>query len=90
MHFSFYSWDEFAKYDLPATINYILTYTQAPTLSYIGHSQGTTIAFAEFSRNQTLASKIELFIALAPVAFIGNIEGALKYLSYFTGEIEVS
>ena len=86
---SFYSWDELAKFDMPATLLYILNYTQSSSLSYVGHSQGTTIAFAEFSRNQTLASKVDLFIALAPVAYVGNMVSPLRYLSYFTGEIEV-
>jgi lysosomal acid lipase/cholesteryl ester hydrolase len=78
-----------AKYDIPATLNHILNYTQSSSLSYVGHSQGTTIAFAEFSRNQTWASKVDLFIALAPVAFVGNMVSPLRYLAHFTGEIEV-
>jgi lysosomal acid lipase/cholesteryl ester hydrolase len=89
IYFSFHSWDDFAKSDIPATLNYILNFTKSSSLSYVGHSQGTTIAFAEFSRNQTWASKVDLFIALAPVAYVGNMVSPLKYLSYFTGEIEV-
>jgi lysosomal acid lipase/cholesteryl ester hydrolase len=34
-----FSWDEMAKYDLPTHINYVLSYTGASTLSYIGHSE---------------------------------------------------
>ncbi|CAH8624915.1 unnamed protein product [Schistosoma haematobium] len=34
-----FSWDEMGKYDLPATLIYILNYTNAEKLSYIGHSQ---------------------------------------------------
>ena len=37
--FSFY---ELGKYDLPAVIDYITTFTDVPNLTYIGHSQGTT------------------------------------------------
>ena len=32
--------DEMAKYDLPAFVEYILNTTRASQLSYIGHSQG--------------------------------------------------
>jgi hypothetical protein len=32
---------------------------------------------------------VDIFIALAPVAYVGNMISPLKYLSYFTGEIEV-
>ena len=58
-------------------------------ISYVGHSQGTTIGFAAFSQNQTLAAKVDLFIALAPVATVGNMKSPIKYLSYFSGGIQV-
>jgi pimeloyl-ACP methyl ester carboxylesterase len=64
------SWDDMALYDLPATVEHVLSVTQQPTLAYVGHSEGTTQAFAGFSRNQTLASRVSLFVALAPVAFV--------------------
>lgn len=32
-----------AKYDLPATIDFILKKTGQEKLHYVGHSQGTTI-----------------------------------------------
>ena len=41
--FSFGSLDEMAKYDLPATINFIIEKTKQEQLYYVGHSQGTTI-----------------------------------------------
>ena len=56
---------------------------------YAGHSQGTMIAFAEFSRNKILAKKIKKFFGLAPVAYLGNMESPLKYLARFTSEFEV-
>ena len=85
-----HSWDDMAKSDLPATIDYILKYTKSSSLSYVGHSQGTTIGFAEYSRNQTWVSKVDIFIALAPVAYVGNMISPLRYLADFTGEIEVA
>lgn len=41
--FFFDSVDEMAKYDLPATINFIVEKTGQKRLYYVGHSQGTTI-----------------------------------------------
>ena len=62
-----------AKYDLPATLDYIERITGQDQLVYIGHSQGTLIAFAALSTNPEFAKKIKLFIALAPIVTIGNI-----------------
>ncbi|RIA91353.1 sterol esterase-like protein [Glomus cerebriforme] len=61
-----YSMDEMAIYDLPDTIDYILDITGAPSLSYIGFSQGTAQCFASLSINPKLNKKVNLFIALAP------------------------
>ena len=74
-----FSWDEMAQYDLPAEINHILDTSGASDLSYIGHSQGTTQAFAAFSLPEfsEMAEKVRVHIALAPVAFVGNTESIL-------------
>ncbi|CAG8630060.1 9951_t:CDS:2 [Acaulospora morrowiae] len=61
-----YSMDEFALYDLPDTIDHILGITGAPSLTYIGFSQGTAQAFAALSINPKLNDKVNLFVALAP------------------------
>lgn len=76
-----FSWDEMAIHDLPSMINYALNHTNQKDLFYIGHSQGTMIAFSELSLNQDLAKKIKLFLALGPVAVVANIESPIKYLS---------
>ena len=80
-----------AKFDLPATIDYIQNITGQDQLVYIGHSQGTLIAFAAFSTNPELAKKISLFIALAPIVTIGNIKDPyLKALAEIITAIDVS
>jgi lysosomal acid lipase/cholesteryl ester hydrolase len=58
--------DEFAFYDIPNSIDYILSTTGAASLSYIGFSQGTAQAFATLSIHPTLNQKVDVFIALAP------------------------
>eukprot|EP00301_Raphidiophrys_heterophryoidea_P018602 c3601_g1_i1.p1 GENE.c3601_g1_i1~~c3601_g1_i1.p1 ORF type:complete len:458 (-),score=109.97 c3601_g1_i1:488-1813(-) len=67
-----FTWDEMALFDLPAEFDYILGHTGASTLSYIGHSEGTTQAFAGFSMIPSLAERVNVFIALAPIAFVGH------------------
>jgi pimeloyl-ACP methyl ester carboxylesterase len=75
-----WSFDEMAKYDLPAQIEYALaTNGAAEDLVYIGHSQGTMQAFIAFSGvyNPEIISKVTLFIALAPVAYVGHVSSPL-------------
>lgn len=72
MPFFFFSWQEMADYDLPAMINYVLNVTGREQLFYVGHSQGTLIAFTGFSDNPALGNKIKAFIALAPVYTLNN------------------
>lgn len=76
-----WSWDDMARYDLPTMLNYVLRVTGRQKLSYIGHSQGTLIAFAQFSHDHVLASKVQSFIALGPIVTVGHIQGVAKYLS---------
>ncbi|CEM20070.1 unnamed protein product [Vitrella brassicaformis CCMP3155] len=46
-----YTWQHMAMYDIPASIQYVLTHTRshADGLIYVGHSQGTTQFFASQS-----------------------------------------
>ena len=37
-----FTWDEMAKYDLPAMIEFVLEFTGQEDLFYAGHSMGTT------------------------------------------------
>lgn len=61
-----FSIDDFAFHDIPDSIEYILHYTQQPSLSYIGFSQGTAQAFASLAVHPKLNDQVNVFIALAP------------------------
>ncbi|XP_030741797.1 gastric triacylglycerol lipase isoform X2 [Echinops telfairi] len=76
-----FSFDEMAKYDLPATIKFIVKKTGQESLHYVGHSQGTTIGFIAFSTNPKLAKRIKTFYALAPVAMVKYTKSLLNKLS---------
>ncbi|KAH7484366.1 hypothetical protein PRIC1_003675 [Phytophthora ramorum] len=52
-----FSWEDMGKYDLPAEIDYVLNEAQSSTLSFVGHSEGTSQAFVGFSIDQKLAQK---------------------------------
>lgn len=75
-----FSFDEMAKYDLPASINFILNKTGQENVYYVGHSQGTTIGFIAFSQNPELAKRIKVFFALAPVVLTRFCESPLSIL----------
>lgn len=61
-----FSMDQFAFHDIPDSIEYVLSTTSQPSLSYIGFSQGTAQAFATLSIHPTLNDMVDVFIALAP------------------------
>nr|KAJ3421547.1 hypothetical protein HK105_003158 [Polyrhizophydium stewartii] len=61
-----FSIDQLALCDLPDAVEYILRVTGAPSLSYIGFSQGTAQGFSALSLSPNLNRQINLFIALAP------------------------
>jgi len=65
--------------DLPTFIDFILETTGLETISYVGHSEGTTQMFLGASLNpEYFSSRINLFVALAPVASTAHI--ANKYI----------
>ncbi|XP_069467376.1 lysosomal acid lipase/cholesteryl ester hydrolase-like isoform X2 [Ambystoma mexicanum] len=77
-----FSFDEMAKLDLPAVINFIVNKTGQEQIYYVGHSQGTTIGFIAFSTMPELAKKIKMFFALAPVATISFSSSPLVKLGH--------
>merc|ERR1712060_342926 len=64
--------------DLPTFIDFILETTSLSNLSYIGHSEGATQMFLGASLNpDSFNEKVNLFIALAPVASTVHISNPI-------------
>lgn len=84
-YWDFYQEDMGLK-DLPTFIDHILETTALDNISYVGHSEGTTQMFMGASLNPDyFTEKINLFVALAPVAStanipVGYIREAAKYI----------
>ena len=76
---------EFGKYDVPNSIDYVLKHTGTETLSFVGHSQGTTQMFCALALNEEyLKSRVNLFVALGPVIRMSHaqsdfFEAVVKY-----------
>ncbi|KAL7057513.1 hypothetical protein AAHC03_017182 [Spirometra sp. Aus1] len=84
-----FSWDNMAHNDLPATIEFVLNQTGKDKLFYVGHSQGSQIAFAKFNSDAVLRSKIAAMVALAPVAYLANVKGPIRFLSAVCKELDL-
>ncbi|XP_041517270.1 tear acid lipase-like protein [Microtus oregoni] len=77
-----FSYDYHIKYDLPATIDFIVNKTGQKQIYYVGHSQGTLLAFGAFSTNPQLAQKIKLSFLLAPVATVKYVSGVIPAIRF--------
>ena len=78
------------KYDLDASLDYVLQQTSEKSVYYVGHSQGTLIMFSKLANEAKFASKIKQFHALAPVGTVKNVTGFLRYIAdnlYFETEV---
>nr|XP_020751482.1 LOW QUALITY PROTEIN: gastric triacylglycerol lipase [Odocoileus virginianus texanus] len=76
-----FSYDEMIKYDLPATIDFFVKKIGQKQVYYVGYSLGTTVGFIAFSTNPTLAEKIKVFYALAPVATVKYTQSLFNKLA---------
>ncbi|XP_021966606.1 lipase 3 [Folsomia candida] len=75
-----FSWHEMGMYDIPASIDYILTATSAPSLYYVGHSMGCTAFFVAMSERPEYNAKVKLMSALAPATFMPNTKSLVVRL----------
>ncbi|KAJ7377378.1 hypothetical protein OS493_029738 [Desmophyllum pertusum] len=83
-----WSFQEMAKYDIPAMLEHALNVSGQAQLFYIGHSQGTLVGFTGFSANPELAKKVKLFIALAPIFYLTHTAKIMRDLAFTFNPIE--
>ncbi|KAM3961984.1 lipase 1-like [Aphomia sociella] len=69
---------ELGYYDYPAFIDYVLNKTNEQNLTVIGHSQGTSTFFVMCSLRPDYNDKVNIIIALAPIAFLNNMRGPVN------------
>ena len=68
-----FSFDQMAKYDLPAFINFVKNRDGVEKVDYIGHSQGTLIYFLNYMNDPEFMEKnINKFVAVGTVPNVNN------------------
>ncbi|XP_007644644.1 tear acid lipase-like protein isoform X1 [Cricetulus griseus] len=77
-----FSFDEQIKFDIPAIIDFIVNKTGQKQIYYVGHSQGTLLAYGAFATNPQLAQKIKANLALTPVVTTRYLSGAFRTIAY--------
>lgn len=83
-----FSFDEMARFDLPAMLDYVKNQTEVKKLHYLGHSMGTTVFFALMSSKPEYQQRIASMVALAPVATVTSITSPIKYLAPLVNELQ--
>lgn len=85
-----FSWHESGVYDMPATIDYMLDQTGMEKVTVVGHSMGSTICYVLLSIKPEYNDKVDLVVALAPVAvFSHQFRGPLTIGLQFGKEVLV-
>lgn len=79
-----YSFQELGEYDLPVLIETALNVSKVKKLAFMGHSEGTTQMFYALSQHEdSIASKVNLFIACAPIVRFKNAPLAIQLTKWF-------
>lgn len=73
-----WSMQDYAKYDVPAMVQFVKMKTNARKIALVAHSQGTTQSFMALSRESyggipDLGTSISSFSALAPAVYAGPL-----------------
>ncbi|CAD6231467.1 GSCOCG00001423001-RA-CDS [Cotesia congregata] len=85
-----FSYHEIAIFDVAEMIDYVLNETNEKSLTYIGHSMGSTVSLVLLSEKPEYNEKIKLLFNLAPVAYWNAIsQRAIYSVLKFLETIEV-
>ncbi len=90
---SYCSFDEMGRYDLPAALTYVLSVQSeknSAKLFYVGHSMGTVMLWVAFNEHaELMREKLEMAVAMGPVAYVDHMVSPIKLLSYFVNDLQV-
>lgn len=78
-------------YDIPTSIDYILSLTGHGQLSYIAHSMGTTIFYVMCSERPQYNKKVKTMISFAPIAYMNHVRSRfMRFLTTISDPLAVS
>lgn len=69
-----WSWEELAGYDLPVMIEFIYSVTESKVF-YVGHSQGTLMAFAAFTQPEVV-NMVAATALLSPISYLNHLSSS--------------
>ena len=83
-------WDEKGRYDVPATIKYVLSFTGQEKLVFIGGSLGATVFFIAMIQQPELNAKIDRMFALGPTSSRRYSKSVYRHMVPYFPRIHVS
>ena len=69
------------RYDVAATLTYILKETEEDELSFVGHSLGCTLFYIAMIEQPELNAKVDVMISLAPTTSAAHLNNLFRYLA---------
>ncbi|XP_077541025.1 lipase member K-like [Haemaphysalis longicornis] len=82
-----FSNNELIEFDAPAMLDTVLSATNQAALYYIGFSQGSQALFGLLAEKPQYNTKIKLFMAMGPIAYVGHLSVAVIRLALPFAEI---
>jgi lysosomal acid lipase/cholesteryl ester hydrolase len=85
-----FTYDEMAKHDLPAMLNYVKEITKAPKIKFVCHSQGCTILVALGALDpQYVQSIVNTTVAFAPAVYLQHHNSLAIMLTRWTHFVNI-
>lgn len=84
-----FSWDEMAKYDLPAMLQHLMAVTGQDRFHYIGHSMGTLSYYTACNYHDWIANATKLMVGYGPHTIVPNLVSPIfKLLTNYMDDLQ--
>lgn len=87
----FIRWDEMGRFDVPASVDYVLNVTgQAKLAAYFGYSLGCSTFFIGASQHPRLNDQVEIMVGLGPTVSVAHLNNYFRYMAPFVKLYQVN